>query len=120
MLSLRASAHTGVAMSWLEGKCTEKYHEKWDSPRFLVVIVTWFHSTGGLPRQFANWLAMTAYLYKHQYIFLFGFVLGIDFFGICAKVWVKSRDGDTRAGKILREGAVWWKASGCLPGSYRS
>ena len=48
------------------------------------------------------------------------FVLGIDFFGICAKVWVKSRDGDTRAGKILREGAVWWKASGCLPGSYHS
>ena len=46
--------------------------------------------------------------------------LGIDFFGICAKVWVKSRDGDTRAGKILREGAVWWKASGCLPDSYRS
>ena len=45
---------------------------------------------------------------------------GIDFFGICAKVWVKSRDGDTRAGKILREGAVWWKASGCLPDSYRS
>ena len=30
--------------------------------RFLVVIVTQFHSTGGLPRQCAHWLAMTAFL----------------------------------------------------------
>ncbi|MDY4489248.1 MAG: hypothetical protein SPE19_01795, partial [Candidatus Faecousia sp.] len=32
----------------------------WQQPRFLAVIVTWFHSTGGLPRQCAHWLAMTA------------------------------------------------------------
>ena len=35
---------------------------------FLVVIVTWFLSTGGLPRQCEHWLAMTAYLYKHQFV----------------------------------------------------
>ena len=35
--------------------------KKWESPRFLVVIVTWFLSTGGLPRQCAHWLAMTAF-----------------------------------------------------------
>ena len=34
--------------------------KKWESPRFLAVIVTWFLSTGGLPRQCAHWLAMTA------------------------------------------------------------
>ena len=28
--------------------------------RFLVEIVTWFHSSGGLPRQCEHWLAMTA------------------------------------------------------------
>ena len=27
--------------------------------RFLVVIVTWFHSWGGLPHQRARWFAMT-------------------------------------------------------------
>ena len=31
-LSLRTSAHTGVAIPRLEGKCTEKYPEEWDSP----------------------------------------------------------------------------------------
>ena len=30
---------------------------------FLMVIVTWYHSTGGLPRQCAHWLAMTAYIW---------------------------------------------------------
>ena len=49
-----------VAIPPLEGKCTENYPEEWELLRFLVVIVTWFLSTGGLPRQFANWLAMTA------------------------------------------------------------
>ena len=49
-----------VAIPPLEGKCTEHYPEEWELLRFLVVIVTWFLSTGGLPRQFANWLAMTA------------------------------------------------------------
>ena len=44
MLSLRASAHTGVAIPRLEGKCTEKYPEEWDSPaifggnRYLVPL----------------------------------------------------------------------------------
>ena len=32
MLSLRTSAHTGVAIPRLEGKCTEKYPEEWESP----------------------------------------------------------------------------------------
>ena len=40
--------------------------------RFLVVIVTWFLSTGGLPHQSADWFAMTANLkakpFKHQFI----------------------------------------------------
>ena len=59
---------SGVAIPPLEGKCTENYPEEWDLLRFLVVIVTWFLSTGGLPRQFANWLAMTALFFKHQFI----------------------------------------------------
>ena len=28
--------------------------------RFLAVIATWSHGAGGLPRQCAHWLAMTA------------------------------------------------------------
>ena len=36
----------------------------------MVIIDTWFLSTGGLPRQFANWLAMTARTYKHQFVVL--------------------------------------------------
>ena len=58
---------SGVAIPPLEGKCTENYPEEWELLRFLVVIVTWFLSTGGLPRQFANWLAMTALFFKHQF-----------------------------------------------------
>ncbi len=61
MLSLRASAHTGVATPRLEGKCVEKCPEEWELLRFLVVIVTWFLSTGGLPHQCAHWFAMTAF-----------------------------------------------------------
>ncbi len=34
-----------------EGKCTDNCPEERKSLRFLVVIVTWFHSTGGLPRK---------------------------------------------------------------------
>ena len=49
-----------VAIPRLARKCSENFPEDWDSPRFLVVIVTWFLSTGGLPRQCAHWLAMTA------------------------------------------------------------
>ena len=49
-LSLRTSPQTGVAIPRLEGKCTEKYPEEWESPQFLTVIVTWFHGAGGLPR----------------------------------------------------------------------
>ena len=56
-----------VAIPRLEGKCTEKHPQGWELPRFLVVIVTWFLSTGGLPRQCAHWLAMTAKTYKHQF-----------------------------------------------------
>ena len=32
------------------------------NPRFLEVIVTWFHSSGGLPHQRARWFAMTGNL----------------------------------------------------------
>ena len=42
-----------VAIPRLEGKAAEKHHEEWVLLRFLVEIVTWFHSTGGLPRRFA-------------------------------------------------------------------
>ena len=48
-----------VAIPQIEGKCTEWYLKEWNPPRFLVIIVTWFNSTGGLPRQCAHWLAMT-------------------------------------------------------------
>ncbi|MCI6958157.1 MAG: hypothetical protein MR763_12560 [Clostridiales bacterium] len=50
---------SGVAIPRLEGKCTEKCPEEWKSLRFLVVIVSWFRSTGGLPHQSADWFAMT-------------------------------------------------------------
>ena len=33
-------------------------------------IVSWLLSTGGLPRQCAHWLAMTARTYKHQFVVL--------------------------------------------------
>ncbi|MCI6956061.1 MAG: hypothetical protein MR763_01740, partial [Clostridiales bacterium] len=67
-LSLRASAHTGVAIPRLEGKCTEKRPEEWELLRFLAVIVTWFLSTGGLPHQRARWFAMTAYILPNNYL----------------------------------------------------
>ena len=51
-----------VAIPRLEGKCTEKYPKEWELPQFLVVIVTWFLSTGGLPHQCAHWFAMTAFI----------------------------------------------------------
>ena len=51
-----------VAIPRLERKYSENFQEDLDSPRFLVVIVTWFHSSGGLPRQCAHWLAMTGNL----------------------------------------------------------
>ena len=66
-LSLRASAHTGVAIPPLEGKCIDNCPIGRGTLRFLVVIVTRFHSTGGLPRQCAHWLAMTAKTYKQQF-----------------------------------------------------
>ena len=50
-----------VAIPRIEGKCTEKYPKEWDLLRFLVGIVTWFLSTGGLPHQCAHWFAMTEY-----------------------------------------------------------
>ena len=50
-----------VAIPRLERKCSENFQEDWDSPRFLVAIVTWFLSTGGLPHQSADWFAMTVY-----------------------------------------------------------
>ena len=62
LLSLRASAHTGVAIPRLEGKCSEWYLKEWKSSQFLTVIVTWFHGAGGLPHQSADWFAMTGNL----------------------------------------------------------
>ena len=50
LLSLRASAHTGVAIPRIEGKCIDNCPTVRETLRFLVVIVTWFLSTGGLPR----------------------------------------------------------------------
>ena len=42
--------------------------------RFLAVIVTWFHSSGGLPHQSADWFAMTGYFeaktFKQQFVAL--------------------------------------------------
>ena len=48
-----------VAIPRLEGECSEKHPKGWAFPRFLVIIVTWFLSTGGLPHQAAAWFAMT-------------------------------------------------------------
>ena len=82
LLSLRTSAHAGVAIPRLEGKCSENYPEKWESLRFLVVIITWFLSTGGLPHQSADWFAMTAFLvrtFKHQFIDVDRFAAGAVF-----------------------------------------
>ena len=66
-LSLRTSAHAGVAIPQLEGKCIDNCPTKAENYVFLVVIVTWFHSTGGLPHQSADWFAMTEKTYKHQF-----------------------------------------------------
>ena len=60
-LSLRTSPQTGVAIPRLEGKCIDNCPTELETLQFLVVIVTWFLSTGGLPRQCAHWLAMTAF-----------------------------------------------------------
>ena len=47
-----------MAIPRLEEKYTENHPEEWESPRFLVVIVTWFHSTVGLPLKPARWFAI--------------------------------------------------------------
>ena len=49
-LSLRTSAHAGVAIPRIEGKCIDNCPTERETLRFLVIIVTWFLSTGGLPR----------------------------------------------------------------------
>ena len=49
-----------VAIPRLEGKCIDNCPTEREILRFLVVIVTWFHSSGGLPHQCAHWFAMTA------------------------------------------------------------
>ena len=38
---------------------------------FLAEIITWFHSSGGLPHQSADWFAMTARTYKQQFTQVF-------------------------------------------------
>ena len=62
LLSLRASAHTGVAIPQIEGECSEEFQKECEPLQFLVGIVTWFLSTGGLPHQSADWFAMTGNL----------------------------------------------------------
>ncbi|MDY6181161.1 MAG: hypothetical protein SPI15_09970, partial [Candidatus Faecousia sp.] len=42
-----------VAIPRLEGKCAEKRHKKRELLRFWAEIVSWFLSTGGLPRRCA-------------------------------------------------------------------
>ena len=59
MLSLRTSAHAGVAIPLLRGEMYRKAPGKAGIVTVFVVIVTWFHSTGGLPHQSADWFAMT-------------------------------------------------------------
>ena len=48
-----------VAIPRLEEKCIDNCPTERETLRFLVVIVTWFLSTGGLPHQCAHWFAMT-------------------------------------------------------------
>ena len=55
----------GVAIPRLEGKCIDNCPTERETLRFLVVIVTWFLSTGGLPHQCAHWFAMTAFFGSH-------------------------------------------------------
>ena len=50
---------SGVAIPRLDVQCCDKYPQLQKNSRFLVVIVTWFHSSGGLPHQRARWFAMT-------------------------------------------------------------
>ena len=49
-----------VAIPRLERKCIDNCPTGREILRFLVVIATWFHSSGGLPHQRARWFAMTA------------------------------------------------------------
>ena len=67
-LSLRTRPQPGVAIPLLRGEMYRKVPGRMGVPAVLVGIVTWFLSTGGLPRQRARWLAMTAKTYKHQFI----------------------------------------------------
>ena len=53
------SAHTGRGNPPVRGEMYRKASKKCELLRFLVVIVTWFLSTGGLPHQSADWFAMT-------------------------------------------------------------
>ena len=67
-LSLRTRPQPGVAIPRLEGKCIDNCPTERKILRFLVVIVTWFHSSGRLPHQCAHWFAMTAKTYKQQFV----------------------------------------------------
>ena len=48
-----------VAIPRLVRKCTEKHPKEWALPKFLAVIVTWFHGAGDCHATQAHWLAMT-------------------------------------------------------------
>ena len=47
-LSLRTSAHAGVAIPRLEGQCIDNCPTEREHFATLVVIVTWFHGAGGI------------------------------------------------------------------------
>ena len=59
------SAHTGRGNPPVRGEMYRKAPRKRKLLRFLVVIVTWFRSTGGLSHQCAHWFAMTALFSVH-------------------------------------------------------
>ena len=48
-----------MAIPQLDVQCCDKYPKVRNNSRFLEVIVTGFHSTGGLPLKLARWFAMT-------------------------------------------------------------
>ena len=65
------SAHTGRGNPPVSGEMFRIVPEKRGLLRFLAVIATWFHGAGGLPRQCAHWLAMTALFFKQQFAAVF-------------------------------------------------
>ena len=72
-LSLRDQSADWCGNPPVRGEMYRQLPYRAENIAFLVVIVTWFHGAGGLPRQCAHWLAMTAFYLackrKQQFIF---------------------------------------------------